>query len=634
MADPIRLAAEARPVIAKLHERGDIVVRFKSNRTGFDEDKLDELDQKAPGHFQSDKRVLTINLDTTVYNKNGYLPSFLATVKDFARYPVLTGVTAHEAGHARFSLWGTPLGDPFPTEIPGDTASGGPVSVHVSGNLANLARILEEPRVERLAFRHFSKTWRRGLGFSAAHLILGEDGSDDSDHAGLDLSGMSTVDAAVRAAILIGGRLVAGTLGGTYQSRTACKKVMAVAQATIEASCPDHDDPFYEIMRIVSDAVMCDEHASALPHLESARKILAITHPDDVGSPDGKPPAEPGEESDGDDGDGDGDSKSGDGDDEDGGGEMMRALADALSDFGDDMSEVVFSEIENPGQSTEDADKSSHGSVMYSSPEAPKVLRRESPTPEDRELYRRALEWMERQVAPTVTREDVNQWLPVGGARLDVRSHLRDNMSGLRANQRADWTIVSETVKSAPPVKVAVMLDASGSMRALARPAASIAWAAANAAATLPESRTVSVAYGDAAGVTQAPGAVPARDVAIINTDGGSEDWPNAAEIVEKALWLDAPVEDDQPSNVLVIIVSDLMYGGEDAKTGKKHMAAFVESMESWHAKGYRMVAVGAMDKNGRLGIEDHALYFGFKPDDIARIRECVEFVTPADLFR
>src|SRR6478736_2426907 len=114
--DPIELSAQARAVIQTLHQRNDVVVRLKTDKSGFAEDARTELDKAAPGHFQADKRVLTLDLDTLI-TKGKPLPESLETVEDFRKYPVLAGVAAHESAHARYSLWDTDE-NPLPESIP------------------------------------------------------------------------------------------------------------------------------------------------------------------------------------------------------------------------------------------------------------------------------------------------------------------------------------------------------------------------------------------------------------------------------------------------------------------------------------------------------------------------------------
>lgn len=595
ITDPVVLAAEARTVIDKLHKKDDIVVRFKTDRSGYAEDALDDLDREAPGHFTPSKNVLTLNLDTLIAADKPW-PESLGSVEDFRRYPVLAGVAAHEAGHARWSLWDeipdsipNPDHDPFEPDDEDGKNPTGPESFPVSGNgkLMDFAHALEEPRVERLGVSTYTKTWRRAMQFSAGHLIL-EQVED------MDSSGEDALESAVKMAILVGGRQTAGTLGATYESRSAVKKVMESAQAIIEKSMEDRkdapEDPFYKVMGIVNSTVFSNDHENAVTYLEAARQILKVIRPEEDDDPDnGKQPEDEDEdEEDGDAGDG------------------LAGLSGALKEMGDEMREavdgmsdelqkMVISEEEQPEDHKQES--GGHGSTLYKNPRAPQMDRYEQPTKEDRELYHRALAWMEKQIEPTVTEGEFGQWLPVGGARLDLRSHVRDNMAGHRGSQRTDWNQVSETVKAAPPVKVAIMLDGSGSMSRMARPSASIAWAAANAAAALPESRTVSVVYGNAAQITQAPGHMPSRMVAVSNTDGGTEDFIGAAKIVEDALWLDSEVEEGERSNVLIIIVSDLMYGGYsniEGRSGERQISGFVRITKDWAERGYQTVVIGA----------------------------------------
>jgi hypothetical protein len=658
MTDPIRLAAEARAVIAPLHGRGDVVVRFKTNASSFKEDRLD-ADDEVPGHFKPDSIVLSLNLDQLV-TAGKSMPRSLATIEDFRQYPVLAGVAAHESAHAKFSLWGTKLGDPWPTELPNpDFDPANPVltktrqafrpllnadgdeigteeyeetyeeavpeffPVSETGRLNEVAEMLEEPRVERLGTSHFSKTWRKAMQFSAGHFVLERIDTDDENEE-------EPLDAAMNIAITVGGRLTAGTLGSTYESRATVKKVLDSAQKIIETSLKGnpnaHPDPYHAVMGIVTKSVFSNDHESAVPHLEAARQILEIIHPEQKNDPDA------------------GD-QSGEGEGEGGGAgsnpfagmteeeqaelrDALRDMADAMKEnvdaLSDEMKEMVRSEENDPG-GKENTKSSGHGSVLYKNPLAPQIARQEQPNDKDRELYKRARDWMERQITPTITETEQNQWLPGGGARLDVRSYLRDNMAGHRATQRSDWSKLTEAVKPAPPVKVAIMLDGSGSMGSFARASASIAWAAANAAADLPESRTVSVVYGNAAAVTQEPGHLPAKTINISNTDGGTEEFIDAAQLVEDALWLNDPVEEGQPSNVLIIVVSDLSYGGYNDRTGESQAQGFGRITKEWAERGYQIMVVGANPRRGIWNGETNVTADQYKQ---------IELVKPEDLFK
>ena len=67
-----------------------------------------------------------------------------------------------------------------------------------------------------------------------------------------------------------------------------------------------------------------------------------------------------------------------------------------------------------------------------------------------------------------------------------------------------------------------------------------------------------------------------------------------AAKMVEDALWLNEEVEEGEPSNVLIIIVSDLQYGGVDRTTREKQMDGFHRIVKDWDSRGYQVVVVGA----------------------------------------
>jgi hypothetical protein len=650
MADPIILAAQARPLIEGLHKRNDVVVRFKSDKSGFAEDAVTDDLREEPGHFRAEKRDLNVDIDTLIGNKP--MPSSLATIEDWRQYPVLAGVVAHESAHARFSLWDTEE-NPIPATIPNPDyeedfdptgksvqlyANGHEVptefEVSETGRLYELAKRLEEPRVERLGVNAFTKTWRRAMTFSAGHLTL-ESIETDEEEIGYE---KDALDEAVDLAILVGGRQVAGTLGTTPESRKAVKKVLDGAQSVIEKALANQEnaveDPYHKIMQIVSKQVFNNDHEDATSHLEAARQILKIIHPESEHEPDKQSQGGGAGEA-GMPGPGEDEGEEGDGNPTAGAGmsaelaEALEEMKEAMSGFSTEMQEMVEKDEDwNP----DSAGGGGHGSVIYNNPAAPQVDRMELPTQADRDLRKRASEWMQQQIEPTVTEFEYGQWLPSGGARLDVRSYVRDDLAEHVGNQRSDWEIVTEQVKAAPPVKVAIMLDGSGSMRPFARTSASIAWAAANAAADLPEARTVSVVYGNAAALTQAPGHAAPRQVAVSKTNGSTEDFIGAAKIVEEALWLDEPMEEGMRSNVLVVIISDLQYGGEyKHPSGRREgqFEGFMRITQEWADKGYTILVVGSDERQFGYMVEAE----GYNRKKAKKTADQFTIVTPEALF-
>ena len=623
--DPIVLAAQAREVLAALHKRDDTVIKFKTNQSTYAEDQLDDIDKIAPGHFRADQKTLALNLDTTLRGKA--IPSSLASVEDWRKYPVLAGVAAHESAHARFSLWESdgntlPTSIPNPDYDPSNPENTSPESFPVdpkNGKLYVLAKLLEEPRVERLGVKTFTKTWRRAMQYSATHLIMEQTDADQANE-------VSSLDSAMRIVVLVGGRVAAGTLGISHESRQATAKVLEAAQKVIESEVEPTDeypDPYFAVMGLVNDAVFSNSHTDATPQLEIARKILAIIHPEEAENPDADPEGEEGEEG-------------------DGGGEgsasamseaASSAMREAMDGLAAQMSKEIRVEEDHKPETGKLMESGGHGSTIYNNPKAPQIDHYESPNDDDRKLYKRALAWMQDQIEPTVTETTHGQWLPGGGARLDVRSHVRDNLAGHVASQRSDWNKVSETVAPAPPVRVAIMLDGSGSMSGYRRESASIAWAAANAAAQLPESRTVSVVYGAAAQVTQKPGHDPVRKVAVSRTDGPTEDFGGAVNLVEEALRLDEDIyidphdpEGKKPTNTLIIIVSDLHYGGSAPFRGESWAPqgrVFTEVTKEWKERGYNVVVIGAERTSGQ------AKYYGVKTDNVKLIGSAEELFTP-----
>src|SRR5207244_4016745 len=101
--------------------------------------------------------------------------------------------------------------------------------------------------------------------------------------------------------------------------------------------------------------------------------------------------------------------------------------------------------------------------------------------------------------------------LPPG--RLNMRAALaRDAQRAAGAVQSATpWTTTRRRHTPAPPLRVGIAVDVSGSMSAATAPIASAAWITAQAAAlTDPDSRTATIAYDQALTAITAPGRAPA----------------------------------------------------------------------------------------------------------------------------
>lgn len=685
--DPLVLGAQARAVIADLHRRPDVIVRMKSDKSGFAEDATTVEDRESPGHFTVNDKVLTINLDAVIPDGKPW-PEALDTVEKFRDYPVLAGVMAHESAHARYDLWEsdeaevefpeylpnpdydpslpTDPEDPYWTDI--DPKTGVPAHlfdaekhklverfpVKRGGDLHELAVLLEEPRIERLGMQTFSKTWQGGMKYSSAHfLVENMDEKAKAIESG-EREEQDPLDAALEMAVLVGGRMVAGTVGQDSTSRKTVDNILSKAQQIIETALEANpnavSDPYFKIMGLIGESTLNNVHKDPVPHLEVARKILAILHPESQDDPDNgrdnrsegdQPQSAPSGMGPGEGG------GSGEGDDEKSPEqqaaeqakaemnaklqEMANEMAGEVMAYSAEMKDEERREGENPDA---DQDFGGYGAVVYDDPKMPRLKGYEPPTADDRALYKRAHDWIEEQTAPTTVESEVGQWMPTGGARLNVGRFIRDNAADHHGNQRTDWDVVSETTRIAPPTKIGIMRDASGSMSSRSRWADGIAWAISNAAADFPEARTASVVFGERARVTQKPGREASKQVAISTSNGGWENWIEGAELIEEHLRLNDPDDGqytDGPTNVLIVIVSDLMFG----RTGQ--MPAFIQKANEWAAAGHKILVVGA-DPNreffgGSVSMFSSTIQPGVPAIKIGEFKS-IELVTPEELFK
>ena len=106
----------------------------------------------------------------------------------------------------------------------------------------------------------------------------------------------------------------------------------------------------------------------------------------------------------------------------------------------------------------------------------------------------------------------------------------------------------------APPLRVGIACDVSGSMSAFAGPVASAAWILARAAAAITGTRTATVIYGENVRPITRPGHVPAQVTEFTATDC-TEKFCQAIDALDDALDLSRP-----GAARLLVIVSDGAY--------------------------------------------------------------------------
>jgi len=106
----------------------------------------------------------------------------------------------------------------------------------------------------------------------------------------------------------------------------------------------------------------------------------------------------------------------------------------------------------------------------------------------------------------------------------------------------------------APPLRVGIACDVSGSMMAFTGPVASAAWILARATASIPAAATATVTYGDTARALTYPGHAPAR-VSEFTATACYEDFRGAIDALDGALDLSRP-----GTARLLVIISDGEY--------------------------------------------------------------------------
>jgi hypothetical protein len=118
----------------------------------------------------------------------------------------------------------------------------------------------------------------------------------------------------------------------------------------------------------------------------------------------------------------------------------------------------------------------------------------------------------------------------------------------------------------APPLRVAIACDISGSMAPYARPVASAAWILARAAAAIPAAATATVIYGRTVRPVTWPGRAPARVTEFTATDA-YESFCQAVDALDGALGLSR-----RGAARLLVIVSDGNYKKTEPADGQKRI--------------------------------------------------------------
>jgi hypothetical protein len=418
-----------------------------------------------------------------------------ASPADRERYPVLWGALTHEGGHAAHSkVCPPPAG---------------------KANWCQAAHLLEESRMEaaQITRRPGDRRWLRA---TVSKLIL-----EDFTTAGAE---PGTPREAGSAAALVLARQSAGILEPAETADVAAKVAKAIGADALKRL----EDTWKAAHQIADD--------DARTMVRLARRWCRILGID----PDAAPPAPI----------------------ETGLSDLLDAIRDAIKAISDAV-EADFTPPAPfpPGKEAErDAEKTARVDADRAAREV--FARRTTPpaitgTREPRDPEKAATRRLTRTLRDATAggRATVTVTSPVPPGRLKMRQVLAcDAQRAAGARPTAEpFTRTRSRRVPAPPLRLGVAGDISGSMGAFTGPVASATWMLARAASALPGATTATVLFGDDVHALSHPGHSPARVTDFAAADG-TEQLCRAIDALDGALGLSQP-----GAARLLVIVSDMI---------------------------------------------------------------------------
>ena len=438
------------------------------------------------------RREFTVNVDALLRNPN----RVLNRVTDFRlrQEAILTGAMLHEAGHARFTQW-VPRSKEELAKLRHSDGS------KVTAQELAFARLLEEPRIEGWVWREATELgcdhvkWT--MPVTAAALLPISKLSDDPNQQIMDV---------IQSWVLRAGRAEAIRRGITIDPKEMWEAHLTqVLQEALTRHFTDQDPMSVgggqgpatrarAVMDALVLAIRIGLHTESAGKLAAARDILNELFPEtpveDMPTPKGGTCGESGDSGEGDSpesGDsGEGDSpESGEGDSPDSGegsalteteqvledlveqrrANLEKSLAAAEGGFNLEIAKLEKLEAADAG-----------GNVMVDEDRAAGFR---PPTASDREMQREAEGFLRSMLSPSESNNLSLSESPSSTVDAAAMSAWR-SASGKRDPR---FFVRSQRVTApAPPIKIAVLVDISGSMEALQAPSALMSWALSTAA--------------------------------------------------------------------------------------------------------------------------------------------------------
>lgn len=430
-------------------------------------------------------RTFTANADRLVLNPN----RLLSTITPFRlrQEAVLTGALLHEAGHARFSTW-QPRNDEDMAAF--TRADGTPVTQQ---ELA-LARLMEEPRIEALMAKNVGRFGAAGLDWtmraSAAHLLPLTELSTDPDQQIMDLITSWVLRAGreearnpqrsqawVRRFNLILREQITAHLEAKQQQGVECNPVSdanVVYQSLLDGIKWSGEGPkthLADVASVILKKLFPETDDDSMP-----TPTFTCSHSDESEESEEGEGSGEGEETDESEGD-EGGSGSGEGEGE--GDEKFEALAAALGDLETSANEDTKKETEAEAK----AETSQVGGLSGGDGGSGRLAGGwRDPSKDERESAAGAERYLRSLIEPseasTVALTDTPS-ATVDGAALSAWK------AGGQVNAPHFFRRTRREVEPSPPVKIAILVDISGSMDELQKPSAVLSWALASAALDL-----------------------------------------------------------------------------------------------------------------------------------------------------
>jgi hypothetical protein len=427
---------------------------------------------------------------------------------DRDRYPGLWGVMTHEGAHAAHTRWNPP---------PAAAAA-----------WADAALILEESRIEaaQLTRRPGDRHWLRA---SATRLIL-----DDFTAP----AAATPWDAGKAAALLIA-RADAGVLdpAETAPVTTAAEAILGTGRlARLRA-----------IWRTAHATADTDARAMIKLGRRWCR-ILGVTP--DIPRPDDSPPAGP-----------------------------PSPLAQAITEA---VAAVTAADAPPPAPPGREAARAAETTARrQASRAAEKVFGAGAgaatggtrpPAEPEKAAARRLARALRAAASPERTATTLHSATPPGRLRMREALSADAQRAAGALPTAAPFTRTIRRRVPAPPLRVGIACDVSGSMSTFAGPVASAAWILARAAGAITGTRTATVTYGEKVRPVTRPGHVPAQ-VTEFNADDCTEKFCQAIDALDDTLALSRP-----GAARLLVIVSDGAYTEDERAGGQQRITRLAKS--------------------------------------------------------